>query len=141
MIDELIKRFVEIAETSINTGDWEAYGSLFAENLQMVTPMLPGTTVGRDARVQMVKGIMDAFPDGIVKVDRSFGKGDWACLEVLFTGTNTGPMQGADGAVIPATNKSIKTSYCMVMKFEGGLVSELNEYFDQLGWLAQLGLM
>ena len=73
--------------------------------------------------------------------NRSFGKGDWACLEVLFTGTHTGPMQGADGAVIPATNKSIKTSYCMVMKFEGGLVSELNEYFDQLGWLAQLGLM
>ena len=141
MIDELVERFVAGAERSINTGDWEAYGSFFAEDLLMVTSALPGPTTGRDARLKFVEGIMDSFPDGVVEVQRSFGKGDWACLEVLFTGTHTGPMPAADGTEIPPTNKSVKWPYCMVMKFEDGLVSELYEYYDQLDLLTQLGLM
>jgi steroid delta-isomerase-like uncharacterized protein len=141
MIDELIKRFIEIGESSITTKDWEAYGSVFAENLQMVTPALPGTSTGRDVRIQFVQGIMEAFPDGVVEVQRYFGKGDWACVEVLFTGTHTGPMQGADGSVIPATHKSVKWPYCMVIKFEGELISELFEYYDQVDLLIQLGVM
>lgn len=141
MIDELIKRFVEIGESSIAARDWEAYGSVFAKNLKMVTSALPGTTTGRDVRVQFVQGIVKAFPDGVVEVKRYFGQGDWACVEVLFTGTHTGPMPGADGTVIPPTHKSVKWPYCMVMKFEDGLVSELYEYYDQLDLLTQLGVM
>lgn len=141
MIDELVKRFVEIGESSIGARDWEAYGSVFAEDLQMVTPALPGITIGRNARVQFVQGIVESFPDGVVEVQRYFGKGDWACVEVLFTGTHTGPMPGADGSVIPATHKSVKWPYCMVMKFEDGLVSQLFEYYDQLDLLNQLGVM
>jgi predicted ester cyclase len=113
---------------------------LFADDLLMVTAALPGPTTGRQARVQFVQGIMASFPDGIVEVQRYFGEGDWACVEVLFTGTHTGPMPGADGTEIPPTGKSVQWPYCMVMKFEDGLVSELYEYYDQLALLSQLGL-
>ena len=130
-----------MGESSIAARDWAAYGSLFAEDLLMVTPAIPGITKGREARVQFVQGIMGAFPDGVVEVQRSFGRGDWACIEVLFTGTHTGPMAGQGGAEIPPTGKSVKWPYCMVMKFSDGLVSELYEYYDQLDLLAQLGLM
>jgi steroid delta-isomerase-like uncharacterized protein len=140
MIDELVERFVEIGERSIAARDWDAYGSVFAEDLLMVTPSLPGITRGRQARVQVVQGIMQPFPDGVVEVQRSFGQGDWACLEVLFTGTHTKPMPGPADTEIPATNRTVKLSYCMVMKFEDGLVSELYEYYDQLDLLTQLGL-
>ena len=141
MIDELVERFVEVAESAIEARDWEAYGSVFAEDLLMVTPALPGVTTGRDARIKFVQGIVDSFPDGVVEVQRYFGKGDWACVEVLFTGTHTGPMLGVDGTEIPPTNKSVKWPYCMILKFEDGLVSEVYEYYDQLALLAQLGLM
>jgi ketosteroid isomerase-like protein len=107
----------------------------------MVTSSLPGTTTGRDARIQVVQGIMDAFPDSVVSVQRSFGTGDWACVEVLFRGTHTGPMPGPDGTEIPPTNQSVEWPYCMVMRFEDGLVSELYEYYDQVNLLTQLGLM
>ena len=141
MIDKLIKRFVEVGGSSIATRDWAAYGNLFAEDLHMVTSMIPGSTVGRDARVQLVKGIVTAFPDGLVEIQRYFGQGDWACVEVLFTGTHTGPMAGADGTEIPPTHQSVKWPYCMVVKFQDGLVCELNEYYDQMGLMQQLGLM
>jgi hypothetical protein len=103
-IDELIEQFIVGAENSSNSGDWETYGSFFAEDLLMVTPSLPEPTKGRDVRVNLAQGIMAPFPDGVVEVQRSFGQGDWACLEVLFTGTNTLPMPGPDGTEIPATN-------------------------------------
>jgi steroid delta-isomerase-like uncharacterized protein len=141
MIEKLIEQFIAGAERSINAGDWETYGSFFAEDLLMVTPMLPGVSRGREARIQLVQGIMAPFPDGVVEVQRSFGQGDWACLEVLFTGTHTEPMPGPGGAEIPPTNKVVKLPYCMVMKFKDGLVSELYEYYDQVSLLAQLGLM
>lgn len=141
MIDKLIKRFIEIGESSIAVRDWETYGSVFAEDLVMVTPALPGTTTGRDTRIQFVQGIVNSFPDGVVKVQRSFGSGDWACIEVLFTGTHTGPMPGPGGTEIPPTGKSVNWPYCMVLKFKDGLVSELFEYYDQLDLMTQLGLM
>jgi steroid delta-isomerase-like uncharacterized protein len=141
MIDELVERFVQVGESSIGDRDWEAYGSVFAEDLHMVTSMIPGSTTGRDARVELVKGIVAAFPDGVVEVQRYFGQGDWACVEVLFTGTHTGPILGADSTEIPPTHKSVKWPYCMVMKFKNGLVSELYEYYDQMELLKQLGLM
>ena len=141
MIDELVERFVEVGERAIAARDWEAYGSVFAEDLLMVTPALPGTSKGRDARLQFVQGIVDSFPDGVVEIQRYFGKGDWACVEVLFTGTHTGPMPGPDGTAIPPTHKQVKWPYCMVMKFKDGLVSELYEYYDQLSLMTQLGLM
>lgn len=141
MIEELIERFVVEAEQSISVGDWDTYGSFFAEDLLMVTPALPEPTRGREARLQFVQGIMVSFPDGVVEVQRYFGKGDWGCIEWLFTGTHTGPMPGPDGKEIPPTNKSVKWPYCMVMKFKDGKVSELYEYYDQVDLLTQLGLM
>ena len=141
MINAQLKRFMEVGESSIAARDWEAYGSVFAEDLYMETSMIPEPVEGRDARVRLVKEIVDAFPDGVVRIQRSFGQGDWACVEVLFTGTHNGPMAGPDGTSIPPTHKPVKWPYCMVMKFKDGLVSELYEYYDQMSLMQQLGLM
>jgi predicted ester cyclase len=141
MIEENIERYVVEGARAINARDWEAYGSIYAEDLYMVAPGLPGPTTGRDVRVKLAQGLMDAFPDARAEVQRSFGRGDWACVEALFTGTHTGPMPGPDGTDIPATNKSVKFPYCMVVKFRAGECSELYEYYDQVDLLTQLGLM
>ena len=88
----------------------------------------------------MVQGIIDAFPDGRVDVERSFGEGDWGCIQVQFAGTHTGPLATPEGGEIPATNKPVRFPYCIVAKFENGEVTQLYEYFDQLDLLTQLGL-
>ena len=140
MIGENMERYYTVGASAINNGDWEAYASLYAEDLLMVTPGIPGPTRGRDVRVKLAQGLVNAFPDARVELLRSFGVGEWACFEVLFNGMHTGPMPGPDGTEIPATNKPVKFPYCMVVKFKAGQCSELYEYYDQLAFLTQLGL-
>ena len=105
MIEENIERYYTVGARAINTGDWEAYASLYAEDLLMVTPGIPGPTTGRDVRVKLAQGLVNAFPDARVELLRSFGKGDWACFEVLFTGTHTGPMPGRPGPEMRAVGR------------------------------------
>lgn len=141
MIEQHLERFVAEGTRALNTGDWEAYGSLFSEDLRMRVPGLPGFTTGREARVKFVQGIMAAFPDGQVELERSFGQGDWGCIQVRFSGTHTGPLATPDGGEIPPTNKSVQFPYCIVVKFENGEATELHEYFDQLDLLTQIGVI
>jgi predicted ester cyclase len=141
MIEENMERYITGGAQAIKTGDWEAYANLYTEDLLMVAPGMSGPTKGRDVRVKLAQGLVNAFPDARVEPLRSFGAGDWACIEMLFTGTHSGPMPGPDGTDIPPTNKPVQFPYCMVVKFEGEQCSEIYEYYDQLGLLAQLGLM
>jgi predicted ester cyclase len=141
MIEQLMEQYIAGGVRAIDTGDWDAYASLYAEDLLMETPGIPGPTRGRDVRLNLAKGLMDAFPDSHIELLRNFGAGEWACFEVLFTGTHKGAMPGPDGTEIPPTNKLVKFPYCMIVKFEDGKCSEIYEYYDQLSLLTQLGIM
>jgi len=135
-----LKWFTEEGDRAIADRDWEAYGELFSEDLAMRTPGLPGRVMGRHVRVALVQGIMDAFPDGQVEVERSFGQGDLGCLQIRFEGTHTGPLASSGGAEIPPTGSRVEFPYCIVVRFEDGKVVELDEYYDQLDLLAQIGV-
>ena len=141
MADRNLERFVTDVGRTLAARDWDGYGQLFAEDLIMQAPGLPGPTRGREARVAMIRAFFEAFPDGRVELQRMFGEGDWGCVEAYFEGTNTGPLTGPGGRQMPPTNRRARLPYCMVVRFDGSLVGELSEYFDQVGLLAQLGLM
>jgi predicted ester cyclase len=135
-----IERFAQEGARTLSERNWDAYGALFAADLVMHTPGIPGATRGRQARVDLARGIYEAFPDGRVEPEGVLADGDWACVRLRFSGTNTGPMAGPDGSEIPPTNKAAEFPYCMVMRFEDGEVAELHEYYDQLALLTQLGI-
>lgn len=140
MTESHIDRFISEACRALNDRDWDAYGKLFAEELVMRTPSIPGVATGRAARVEFVQDIFAAFPDGKISTVSTLADGDWGCTEVHFVGTNTGPMEGADGADIAPTDKPVEFDYCIVAKFSDGVITELHEYYDQLGMLTQLGI-
>ena len=66
--------------------------------------------------------------------------GDTAINEWWASGTHTGPLEGPDGA-IPATGKSLTLRGCDVITVQDGLIQSQRVYFDQLSFLAQLGLI
>jgi ketosteroid isomerase-like protein len=135
-----IELFATEAEQALARRDWEAYGSFFSEDFVMRTPSMPGIAIGREARIELVKGIYQAFPDGRVEPEGFFQDGDWGCARWRFTGTNTGPLGDPDEGGIPPTGKAVDFSYCMVLRFRDGEAVELHEFYDQLEMLTQLGV-
>lgn len=140
MVDKAdIERFVEGGAQAINAGDWDAYGALFARDVVIRSPGTPDGVVGRDARVAFGRAFAAAFPDARVEPVRAFTQDDLVCMEVRFHGRHDGPMV-TPGGEIPATGRTVEFPYCIVARFEDGEVVEMDEYFDQLAMLTQLGV-
>ena len=141
-IQQDVERYIDGAVETVNARDWEGYGAFFSEDVAMRFPgAVDGSVSGRAARVQFVQGIIRAFPDGRISRVRVFGAGDWGCCQFAFEGVNTGPLGSPDGSDTPPTGKRAAFPYCVVARFEDGLVVEFDEYFDRLEMLGQLGLV
>jgi predicted ester cyclase len=140
-IQQDAEHYIDGAVETVNARDWEGYGALFSDGVAMRFPgAIDGSVSGRAARVAFVEGIIRAFPDGQIRRVRVFGAGDWGCCQFEFAGTNTGPLGSPDGSETPPTGRPAAFPYCVVARFEDGLIVEFDEYFDRLEMLAQLGL-
>jgi predicted ester cyclase len=136
------QRYAHGAVQTVNTRDWDGYGAFFSECVVMRFPgAITGDVTGREARVQFVQGMMRAFPDGSISAVRDFGSGDWGCCQFEFEGTNTGPLGNPDGSDTQPTGRPASFPYCVVARFEDGVIVEFDEYFDRLEMLGQLGLV
>ncbi len=131
-VDAMIEAF--------NAHDLDRFIGFRAESITFSSPDSPGPLKGREAVRERFQGLFDAFPDIRVEKKRALGQGDWVSPELTVTGTHQGPLPGPGGEAIPATNKPVRFANCIVLKFEGGEVTEEREYWDQLGFMAQLGL-
>lgn len=140
-IEQEAERYIDGAVRTVNERDWDGYGAFFAEDVAMRFPgAIDGSVSGRASRVAFVEGIIRAFPDGRISRVRVFGTGDWGCCQFAFEGTNTGPLGNPDGSDTPPTGRRAAFPYCVVARFEDGLIIEFDEYFDRLEMLSQLGL-
>lgn len=133
-------RVVDATFEAMNARDWDRIAELLADSVVEYRPGLPDPSKGPDAALQNLKAFATAFPDARVEKVRAFGQGDWVCRESVLAGTHKGPMTSPDGKTIPATNKPFSVQSCNLFKIEGGKITERHLYFDQLGFLAQLGL-
>ena len=114
----------------------------YAEDAQHYQPTQIEPLRGRKAiREDYEKLTIIPFPDAHLEKIRSFGQGDLICVELLFKGTHTGPLVGPEDEEIPPTNKSVQVPICFVVKIKDGKIIEAREYTDQLGYLAQLGVL
>ena len=51
-----------------------------------------------------------------------------------------GPMTGADGKTIPATNKTFELEFCTVARWKDSQIVEENLFYDQVGLMQQIGV-
>ncbi len=134
-------KVIEAVENAIRAKDWDAFRDLHAEDVALHAPDSPEPRKGHDSVIEWYSGFFDGFPDMDVKTLRTFVHGDWVCGEYVVAGTHTGSLPGPEGEPIPPTNKRVSVPSCTVYRVQGGKVAEVHEYFDQLGFLAQLGLV
>jgi steroid delta-isomerase-like uncharacterized protein len=81
----------------------------------------------------------DAFPDGMVTVDRVIAQDDCVVVEFTGRGTHTGALATPAGD-IPATGRSVTLQLVDVLEFAGDKVQSQRSYFDSGSLMAQLGI-
>jgi len=123
---------------AIDAHDLDSVRNAYADDVAI---RAPGTELdGRDAAAAWMDAFVRAFPDLRHEILSTAEADDTVALEARFTATHTGPLASPDGD-IPPTGKAVDLVYADVLRFASGRIRSEHVYFDQLGFLTQLGLM
>jgi predicted ester cyclase len=95
---------------------------------------------GLDAVLEGLQGWKAAFPDVRGEVVRIVDAGDTTALDVVWTGTHTGPLPTATG-VLPPTGAAVSTRATMWLRWEDDRVVHQHHHLDMLAMLGQLGAL
>jgi predicted ester cyclase len=132
---------VDATTETWNARDREGYLALYTDDCEITAPGFAGR--GHEALGLYWDVYMTAFPDNRITVQRVLG-GDGeapAAEQSVIEGTQTGPLPGADGSVLPPTGRHMSGSFCMVHDQRGGRLTASQLYYDQMEMLDQLGAL
>jgi steroid delta-isomerase-like uncharacterized protein len=101
----------------------------------------PGVELeGSEAATEYAMTYIRAFPDVRLTATNVVEAGEWVAIEFDYEGTHEGPLATPDGE-IPPTGRRAAGRGVDIVRVEAGKVIEERLYFDQLTFLAQLGLV
>jgi steroid delta-isomerase-like uncharacterized protein len=123
---------------AFSSGDWESVRAGLASDSHFDEFGTGRKVDGPEKIVELFKGWKQAFPDASGTVTSAFASGDTAVLEVIWKGTQTGPLTMEEGT-IPASGKRQETPAAILFTFEGDKIKESRHYFDSLTLLKQIG--
>jgi hypothetical protein len=150
-IEPVVKRNLELMKTlddAWNAGPgsplWETFRKRHHENVAVYWPGGAPPTMGRHNHDLEAVEFFKTFPDNHLinnPYKIFFGQGDYTCTVADFSGTMKGPMKGADGKVIPPTNKSFHVEFCTIAHWNSkGEILEERLFYDLVGMMKQVGL-
>lgn len=134
------QELIEATTSTWNARDREGYLALYTDDCEITAPGFTGhghEDLGAFWDVQMT-----ALPDNRITVLRT-AVGDGGALvveESVVEGTHTGPLVGADGSELPPTGRHVSAPFAMVHELRDGKLVASRLYYDQLEFLAQLGV-
>ncbi|MGM9472537.1 ester cyclase [Pseudarthrobacter sp. YS3] len=133
---EVMDRFTE----SMDTQDRDALARAYADEAVLITPD-EGQITGRDKITNYLYHFWEAFPDIRYEYTAKYDAGDVAVDEGYVVATNTGPIRLPSGETLPPTGKKVRVRSCDIAQVEAGQIKSHHFYFDQLDYMAQLGLL
>jgi steroid delta-isomerase-like uncharacterized protein len=92
---------------------------------------------GQDEIHDLIAGEFAAFSDLRYDIRSAFVAGDWAAVEVEFSGTYTGTYPGLP----PGTGQPVRLRGAVVFELEGDMIRREAHYADAYGFLIQLGAL
>lgn len=125
--------------TIVDGKQFEKLPEVDAPNIIMKTPM--GTVNGIDGHKGLLQGFAGAFPNFKHTTSRCVESGELISCEGVFSGDHTGPLAMPDGSKVPATSKHVEFDYLGIANVKSGKIMELHVYFDNMGFMKQLGLI
>jgi hypothetical protein len=121
-----------------NGGDVSGLQELYALDADVA---IPGASAqGREQIGALWGAFISAFPDGQLTELLRLDCGGYIVSENNLSGTHTAPLVTPQGE-IPATGNSVSVDGVSIFKIENDEIQSEHLYFDQVTFLAQLGLM
>lgn len=133
------ERIVRIFHESWDMRDPERGATVIAENCRFEDIARGELLTGPEGYKRDYYRWREAFPDGEVKVVNVIVQDNWAVVEFVNRGTQTGPLHSSLGTYAP-TGRKMEIRYCSVMRVEDGKVIEGRDYYDSASITRQLGL-
>lgn len=127
-------------EKAVNAHDVAAIGEHLADDVVYWEAALPAPITGRKAVMNHYQENWKSFSDANLHLVRRIESGDWIADELTWSATHTGPIN-AGGQTIPATGKRAQGPCVAVAGTEKGKIKRLSVYYDNMAFMAQLGLM
>lgn len=127
---ELLDQFV----STFNDSNWEASERLAVPG-SVSEEVGTGRTLTPQQGTQNAMAWKAAFPDAHGTIENRIVAGNQAAGEVVWTGTNTGALNG-----MPPTGKRVRIRAVVTLREEGGKIAFLRHYLDIAGMMAQLGV-
>lgn len=134
------ERIVRIFHESWDLRDPERGASVIAEDCHFVDMARNEVLPGPEGYKADYHRWRDAFPDGEVKITNVIVQDDWAVVEFVNRGTQTGTLHSSLGS-FPPSGRRMEAHYCSVMRVAGGKVVEGRDYYDAASIARQLGLV
>jgi steroid delta-isomerase-like uncharacterized protein len=122
---------------AVDTHNLDPVRSLYSPTAQIAAP---GAELrGTDQILAWYGVFVKAFPDIKHEMRGTVQDTDTCVLEARATGTHTGPLASPAGDV-PPTGKPFVLDYVNVARFASGQIVSETYYWDNQGFLTQLGL-
>lgn len=124
---------------AIDARDEDTFADLLAPDCEFVAPGF--TARGPSEAWGWMKAFLDGFPDIRHSIKSSVSSGSTEAVEIEIVGTHTEPLASPQGS-IPATGRSMTIAAADFVETDSeGRVRSYRIYFDQMGFMAQLGLV
>ncbi len=134
------ERIVRIFHESWDLSDPERGAAVIDENSHHEDMARGELQVGPEGYKRDYHRWRTAFPDGECKVVNVIVQDDWAVVEYVNRGTQTGPLESSLGT-FPPSGRRMEARYCCVMRVANGKVVEGRDYYDSANIARQLGLI
>jgi Predicted ester cyclase len=128
---ELVKRFYQEVYTNLNP---EAFDQFCSTDVLVKDPVFSNEEAGIENLKQLEIEYNRAFPDKTTLIDNLIGNDNYVTVCWTSTGHQQGNLMG-----IPPSNKEISISGISCYKIEHEKITEINQCWDTLGLLQQIG--
>lgn len=124
---------------ALSASNWVNFRSVTAKEV-VYEDMTMGTRItGIEQYVASAQRWKAAFPDLRTTLIRGYTVGDRVIAEVMWEGTQTGPLENAYGVLPPSHKRSkLRSAIFFSIKFEK--ITEVRHYFDLATLWRQLGI-
>jgi steroid delta-isomerase-like uncharacterized protein len=138
MTDTKLEQFARDSVDAFNRSDWDAIREMTCPGYVYEETGTGRRFDGVDDTLGALKEWKEAAPDATGEVVRVVTEGDTTVMEIVWRGTQTGPLNTGAGE-LPASGKAFEVQASMWQTWRGGKLADERHHLDVLTMLAQLG--